>query len=184
MKRAEAIKTILTVLNDELVVHANGFICRESFVINDRPQNFYMIGSMGLAPSIGLGIAVNKPGRKVVIFDGDGNVLMNMGTLAQIGTLRPENFYHFVFDNEVYGSTGNQPTLTRTIELDKIARAAGYVRTYSLINSEDLRVVAEECLKIKGPVFILVKVNTECNTSIERVSHCPEEIKKRFMAVI
>ncbi len=184
MKRAEAIKTVLTVLSDELVVHANGLICRESFVINDRPQNFYMIGSMGLAASIGLGIAVSKPERKIVVFDGDGNVLMNMGTLAQIGTLCPENFYHFVFDNEVYGSTGNQPTLTNVIELEKVARASGYIKTYRAINSGELRVIAEECLKIKGPVFILVKVNTEYDKKIERVSHAPEEIKKRFMAVI
>ena len=109
---------------------------------------------------------------------------MNMGTLAQVGTLCPDNFYHFVFDIEVYGSTGNQPTLTKTIKLDKIARAAGYVKTYSVINAEDLHVVAKECLKTKGPAFILIKVNTECNTGIERISHCPEEIKKRFMAVI
>ena len=129
MKRIEAIETILNVLNDELVILANGMICRESFITKDRLQKFYMLGSMGLAPSIGLGIAINKPNKKVVIFDGDGNLLMNLGTLTLTGSLLPENVDHFVFDTEVYGSTGDQPTLTSTINLDKIAKASGYRNT-------------------------------------------------------
>lgn len=184
MKRAEAIETILNVLDGELVIHANGMICRESFITRDRPQNFYMLGSMGLASSIGLGIAINRPNRKVIIFDGDGNLLMNMGTMALVGTLLPDNFYHFVFDNEVYGSTGNQPTLTSTIRLDRIAEACGYIKTLMVENVKELSVNAEECLKSKGPVFVLVKINRECENGIARVSHSPESIKERFMSII
>ncbi len=184
MKRIEALETVLNLLNDELVVHANGMICRESFVTKDRLQNFYMIGSMGLASSIGLGVAINKPDRKVVIFDGDGNVLMNMGALALIGTLRPENYYHFVFDNEAYGSTGNQPTLTSSVKLEDVAAACGYLKTLRVDNAEDLRVETEKCLKLKGPVFILVKINRESDKKIARVSHTPEAIKERFMSTM
>ena len=84
------------------VVHANGFICRESFALIDRKANFYMIGSMGLASSIGLGVAMNKPEKKVIIIDGDGNVFMAVGTLAMIAAEAPENLIHVGIDNEVY----------------------------------------------------------------------------------
>lgn len=184
MKRIEAIKTILDVLDDELVIHSNGFICRESFVTKDRPQNFYMIGSMGLACSIGLGVAINKPGKKVIVFDGDGSVLMSSGTLALTGTLQPENFYHFVFDNEVYGSTGNQPSLTSKINLDDIAKSSGYLNTFRVKEIEELKSITKKVLKLKGPVFVLVKINKECDHGIARVSHTPESIKTRFMAAI
>ena len=99
MNYTEAITTITELLEDQLVICANGLISRETFTIDDRIENFYMIGSMGLASSIGLGIALSKPSRKVVIFDGDGNLLMNLGTLAMVGALQPRNFLHIVFDN-------------------------------------------------------------------------------------
>ena len=125
MKLATALGAIVPLLRDELVVHANGFISRESFNIEDRLGNFYMIGSMGLASSIALGVALNKPERRVVVFDGDGNVLMNLGSLAMISALQPRNFVHVVYDNEAYGSTGNQRTVSGQVPLDEIAREIG-----------------------------------------------------------
>mgnify|MGYP000675218840 FL=1 len=102
MKGAEAFQELIPLIRDEPVVHANGFICRESFAQKDREANFYMIGSMGLASSIGLGVALCKPDKKVIIIDGDGNVLMAMGTLAMIAAEAPKNLIHVVIDNEVY----------------------------------------------------------------------------------
>jgi thiamine pyrophosphate-dependent acetolactate synthase large subunit-like protein len=125
MKLAEALGVVIPLLQDELVVHANGFISRESFNLEDRLGNFYMIGSMGLASSIGLGVAMNRPERRVVVFDGDGNVLMNMGSLALIGATQPQNFVHIVFDNEAYGSTGNQRSISAQVALEDIARSSG-----------------------------------------------------------
>ena len=84
MKGTEAVEAVMSLIKDEPVVHANGYICRESFRRGDRKANFYMIGSMGLASSIGLGVALTQPEKKVVVLDGDGNVLMAMGTLAMI----------------------------------------------------------------------------------------------------
>jgi len=124
--RGRAAGAVLELLTDELVVVCNGFLSREVFALRDRPENFYMIGSMGQAPAIGLGLALAQPRRKVVVLDGDGNVLMALGTLATVGALAPKNFVHIVFDNEVYGSTGNQPTLSRTVRLEQMAKAAGY----------------------------------------------------------
>jgi thiamine pyrophosphate-dependent acetolactate synthase large subunit-like protein len=90
MNRLQAIKTVIDNLGgDELIVHANGAISRESIFCKDRKENFYLLGSMGLPASVGLGIAINRPERKVIILDGDGNVLMGFGNLALIGALKP-----------------------------------------------------------------------------------------------
>src|SRR5262249_56308953 len=107
LPRRAALGAAFKPLGREPVIHANGYICRESFSLGDRPQNFYMIGSMGLASAIGLGLVLARPRGHAVVFDGDGNLLMNLGILAQVGARRPAKLVHCVFDNEVYGSTGN-----------------------------------------------------------------------------
>src|SRR5258705_7504296 len=99
--RAMAMAALLELLTDQPVIICNGFPSREAYKIADRPTHFYMIGSMGSAGAIGLGVALAKPKKQVVIFDGDGNVLMGLGTLATVGALKPKNFIHVVFDNEV-----------------------------------------------------------------------------------
>ncbi len=114
----EAAKCFTDLLTDELVVHCNGFISRISHHLRDRAANFYMIGSMGLASSIGLGLAMAQPGRRVVVFDGDGNVLMNLGALGSIATLAPVNLLHVVFDNEQYGSTGGQCCISAKVAIE------------------------------------------------------------------
>src|SRR5206468_322527 len=126
ISRMTAIKATVTALGDELLVCANGYPSREACAIADRPQNFYMIGSMGLAGPIGLGVALGRPDRRTVVLDGDGNVLMSLGALTNVAALAPRNFIHCVFDNEVYGSTGNQASPSRHARLDAIAAAAGY----------------------------------------------------------
>src|SRR5438552_1715069 len=124
--RSRAIEAVLELLTDELVVVCNGFPSREVYALRDRPENFYMIGSMGLAPAIGLGVALAQSRRRVVVLDGDGNVSMALGTLATVGALKPRNSVHIVFDNEVYVSTGNQPTPSQTVRLEQVAKAVGY----------------------------------------------------------
>jgi len=126
MKRFEAIQEIVRCLDgDELVVSSNGMISRELFTIADAPRNFYMIGSMGLASSIGLGLALSLPARQIVVIEGDGNVLMNLGSAATIDHLGPANLIQVVLDNEAHDSTGGQPTVSHTMRLEEVARAAG-----------------------------------------------------------
>ena len=103
------------------MIHANGYICRESFSLGDRPENFYMIGSMGLASAIGLGLTLARDTTPTVVFDGDGNLLMNLGVLPLVAALGPRRFVHVVFDNEVYGSTGGQRSISGETRLDRIA---------------------------------------------------------------
>lgn len=181
--RAQAMTALLELLTDQPVIVCNGFPSREAHKIADRPTHFYMIGSMGNAAAIGLGVALAKPAKQVIVFDGDGNVLMGMGTLATVGALRPKNFIHVVFDNEVYGTTGNQPTISNVVPLEKVAKAAGYARVERVLDREDLVFEFKDLLKQDGPSMLLVKVN-EFVEDAGRVQHEPAAITARFMKAI
>ena len=181
--RAQAMAAILELLNDEPVIICNGFPSREAFKIADRPTHFYMIGSMGVAAAIGLGVALSKPAKRVVVFDGDGNVLMGMGTLATVGSLQPRNFIHVVFDNEVYGSTGNQPTISNVVRLEQVAKAAGYANVERVREREDIVYEFKDLLKRDGPSMLLIKVN-ELAEDAGRVLLEPPEITQRFMKAV
>ena len=122
MKRREAIKIILQSLNEkDAALFTTGMISREAFDIRDRKSNFYMLGSMGLVSSVGLGLAQNMR-RKVFVFDGDGSTLMDMGAMAVVGAQRPSNLVHIVLDNESYQSTGAQRTMSSSGTAHTIAR--------------------------------------------------------------
>ena len=182
MTRLEAIKLIVDCISDEdILVHANGAISRESFFCKDRKTNFYLIGSMGLASSVGLGIAICKTDHKVIVLDGDGNILMGLGNLPLIGALKPKNFIHIVLDNEVYGTTGNQPTISPEINLGEIARAAGY-RTSQLVNrTTDIQTIFQDKYSQTGPHFIHIKVNQKINRLCPRIPYTAKQIRDRFI---
>jgi len=185
VKLVEALSVLVPLLRDELVVHANGFISRESFNLSDRPGNFYMIGSMGLASSIALGVALNRPERRVIIFDGDGNMLMNLGSVALIGATQPANLLHVVFDNEAYGSTGNQRTISAQVALEEIARSSSYKRVQRVDTTAALHSIAQDLLVQPGPSFLLIKIEPDREErKIGRITHEPPQIAARFMAAI
>ena len=185
MKQIEAIEAIIKALDDDqLVVHATGMISRESFTIRDRGANFYMIGSMGLNSAIGLGLAINRPERIVVVLDGDGSVLMNMGTLASIGELAPNNLVHIVLDNESYASTGGQRSISDTVALDRVAAAVGYKYVKRVDAAADLVAELERLWTRPRPAFLLAKVKAGDEADIPRVSLTPPEIRRRFMRAI
>ena len=175
ISRAQAMAALLELLTDQPVIVCNGFPSREAQKIADRPTHFYMIGS--------LGVALAKPNKQVVTFDGDGNVLMGMGTLATVGALKPKNFIHVVFDNEVYGTTGNQPTISNVVPLEKVAKAAGYVNTVRVLDRDDLVYEFKDLLKKDGPSMLLIKVN-EFQEEAERILLDPPDLTKRFMNAI
>jgi sulfopyruvate decarboxylase subunit beta len=189
ISRLEALRAALAVVGDAPVVHANGFICRESFSLGDRRQNFYMIGSMGLASAIGLGVALAQPDWPAVVFDGDGNLLMNLGILPMIGGGpvmgggRPANFVHVVFDNDVYGSTGNQASPSRHARLDAIAAASGYRYTAAVTEAGAVGDAVAAALAGGGPAFVLAKVTAE-EQPAPRIPYPPEEIRDRFRGAL
>ena len=183
ISRLAALAAARKPIGGEPIVHANGYICRESFAVGDRPQNFYMIGSMGLASAIGLGLALAAPGRATVVFDGDGNLLMSLGILAMVGGLQPERFLHVVFDNEVYGSTGNQASPSRGVRLDAVAAAAGYRRAVGVTAASDVEAAVRDALADGGPQLVLAKVTAE-EADVPRIPYTPAEIRDRFRASV
>jgi len=177
MIRKEAVKIIAKKTGKNPIVSANGFMSRDLFEVHDKESNFYMIGSMGLSSSIGLGIALKNPKKKIFVFDGDGNILMNLGSLVTIGSLKPKNLIHVVFDNESHESTGGQPTNSSKINLEKIAKNANY-KTFVIKSKSKLMSVLDEIKKLHGPIFLLIKISSSKERS-KRVSWTPKEIRDR-----
>ena len=182
LSRLEAIAAARKALGREPVVHANGYMCRESFSLGDRPENFYMIGSMGLASAIGLGLALTDRRAPTVVLDGDGNLLMNLGILPLVAALRPPRFVHIVFDNEVYGSTGSQRSITAHVRLDRMAEAAGYRTVAAVTEAPAITEAVRRALESEGPHFVLAKVTAE-EASVPRIPYTPHELRDRFRAI-
>lgn len=180
MIRKQAIKIIAKRISSEPIVAANGYISRDLFEAFDNESNFYMIGSMGLASSIGLGISLKKPQRRIFVFDGDGNILMNLGSLTTIGTLQPKNFVHIVFDNSSHDSTGGQPTNTKKINIEKLAKSANYNQIFKTSSATKLSKIIDKIMDLSGPIMILVKVQKSKKVS-KRVGIKPPIIRDRFM---
>ena len=179
--RVQAIEGVLEHIGDnDLVVSTTGMISREVFATRDRPGNFYMIGSMGLASSLGLGLALLCPTRRVVVLEGDGSALMSLGALALIASEAPENLLHIVLDNEAYESTGGQPSITSSVRIADVGRAVGY-RSADLVRDLDgIRSALSEYSGSAGPRLLLIKVGIAPVEGIARVSHSPTEIRERF----
>ena len=183
--RYRAIETVLGhVAEEDLVLTTTGMVSREAFAVRDRPGTFYMIGSMGLLSSLGLGLALLDPWRRVFVLEGDGSALMSLGTLALIGAEAPRNLVHVVLDNEAYESTGGQPSISARVSLAEVARASGYG---SVAQAEDGPALEEALAALgrgAGPHFLLVKVGIAPVKGIPRVTLSPAEIRDRFRAHI
>ena len=168
-------------IGNQPIISANGFISRDLFEVCDKNSNFYMIGSMGLASSIGLGVALKNPRKSVFIFDGDGNILMNLGSLTTIASQKPKNLIHVVFDNSVHESTGGQPTNSNFVNIEKIAKACNYNHTFMVRTENNLLKILDEIKKLKGPIMIVVKIQQSKGEKSKRVNILPVDIKERFM---
>ena len=179
--RYEAIETILGYVSaDDLVLSTTGMISREVFTTRDRPGNFYMIGSMGLLSSFGLGLALLDTQRRVFVLEGDGSALMSLGALPLIAAERAGNLVHIVLDNEAYESTGAQPSISSKVDLGDVAQSCGYARIARVDGTEELDQALLECAQGEGPFLILVKVGIAPIEGIPRVSHSPTDIRDRF----
>jgi len=181
LRRIDAIRILMEYIKDEIVVCNIGFPSKELYHIKDRPENFYMLGSMGLCSSIGLGLALSL-NKKVIAIEGDGSLLMNLGALSTIGYTQPDNFILYVIDNSVYGSTGNQRTHTESTSLCGIARACG-IDAVEVFQEDDLRRVIEESLNDSKSKVIVVKAEPY-NEKVENIPLHPMYIKFRFMESI
>ena len=181
IERYKAIEKILEhVSASDLVLSTTGMISREVFLTKDRPQNFYMIGSMGLLSSFGLGLALLTPQQRVFVLEGDGSALMSLGTVPLIATEQPSNLVHIVLDNESYESTGAQPSISSKVDLGNVAESCGYRHVARVHEVEGLQRALFECDTAHGPHMILVKADIAPVKDIPRVSHSPTDIRDRF----
>ncbi len=178
MARYEAIKDIMEQVDEELVICNIGFPSRELYEIDDRSKNFYMIGSMGLASSIGLGLALAKPSKNIVVIDGDGSLLMNMGSLVTVFANNPSNLTWIVIDNGAYGSTGNQDTYAQMIDLVDVAKGVGFKNSYDFndINLKDV-------MHNENASFVVYRTEAG-NSKAPIIDLDPITIKERFMKSI
>jgi len=159
MKRLDALRAIYSQLEDRVVVTIMGAVAAELQSIGHRPNFFYLQHAMGLASSMGLGIALTRPDRQVVVFDGDGSVLMNLGGLTTLARYRPPNLVHVVFDNESLLSVGGFPTATSTgSDLAAIAAAAGVPRTATVQTLDEFRRAFDEAIAAHDLTTIVAKV--------------------------
>lgn len=184
LTRLEASRIVVRGLGEgEPVVASLGHPSYDLYTAGDRPANLYTWGSMGLASSIGLGLALARPDRRVTVLDGDGSLLMNLGSLATIAALRPANLVLVVWDNERYGTTGGQPSATATVtDLAAVARGAGVERVVLVRTSGDLEAALAASQREPGPWVIVTKV-AESAPPAKPPLDCVF-IKQRFMAAL
>ncbi|HYK85328.1 MAG TPA: thiamine pyrophosphate-dependent enzyme [Ktedonobacteraceae bacterium] len=159
MLRADALQAIYPELQERIVVTIMGAVAAELYTLGHRPQFFYLEHAMGLASSMGLGIALALPEQKVIVLDGDGSLLMNLGTLSTMARYRPHNLLHIVFDNESLLSVGGFPTATSTgTDLAGIARSSGIPSVMEAHTPADLKQAVENALASNTLTTIISKV--------------------------
>lgn len=159
MQRIEALQAIYPALERRVVVTIMGAVAAELQSLGHRPNFFYLQHAMGLASSMGLGIALAMPEQKVIVIDGDGSLLMNLGTLSTMARYRPSNLLHIVFDNESLLSVGGFPTATSTgTDLAGIARSSGIPRVMEAHTPEALKDAVEDALASNTLTTIISKV--------------------------
>jgi thiamine pyrophosphate-dependent acetolactate synthase large subunit-like protein len=167
----------------ETVVFANGFLSREGWALRPGAPDFPMIGSMGLAPSIALGLAVQAPGRPVMVVDGDGNLLMGMSALPAIGALGEEiSLIHAVLDDASYASTGSQPTISARVDFPAQALACGYASAWAPTTEEGITSTVRRCRELPGAHLIHIRMQTKGQPPAARVEATPLEITARVRA--
>src|SRR3989344_508438 len=187
MLREEALTLIADELGaNDVVISTTGKTSRELFEYREfrnegHGKDFLNVGGMGGAGSQALEIALQKPNRKVFVFDGDGALLMHAGILATIGYYKPKNFFHIVFDNESHESTGGQPTVSKGLDFSKIAKSCGYKNTCQIKTRNELMIKLRDIQKENGPQMMVIKVRRGSRNNLGRPTTTPIENKEKFI---
>ncbi|HEX4712222.1 phosphonopyruvate decarboxylase [Phenylobacterium sp.] len=177
--RADALQAIQrAVAPEDIVIATTGYTGRELYACDDRPNQLYVVGSMGCASSIGLGMAWARPDRRVVVIDGDGAMLMRLGALATLAYERPANLVHVLLDNEAHESTGGQSTVSHSMDLAGVAVSCGYPSVARIAASEELETLLKD--RTPGLRFISLKTRHGVPADLPRPTVTPREVARRI----
>ncbi len=182
-QRTEMLAAVQTAVGMETIVIATtGYTGRELYALEDRPGQLYMVGSMGCAASLGLGVALARPDRRVVVLDGDGALLMRLGALAMLGNERPPNLVHVLFDNGMHESTGGQTTLSAGVDFCALASACGYP---SVVTASEPDALGAQLATPVGQLrFIYAPIRPGVPEGLPRPIITPVEVAERLRAHI
>lgn len=181
MNRFDVTKRLVGKLaHEEAVIGGIGNTNFDLWAAEHRAQNFYMLGSMGLAVPIALGVALAQPQRRVIALEGDGSLLMQLGTLATVAMLAPKNLIIIVMDNAIYQITGSQPTATAfKADFAAIARGAGIAQSSWAADEADFELLVDHALTADGPWFIALRIDGK--PAVATTERDPPLIRDRFM---
>ncbi len=188
LTREEAIRVIVEALDEsDVVVSTTGMTSRELYEIRDaqgagHARDFLVVGSMGHASQIALGIACRRPERRVVCLDGDGAAIMHTGNMAIVGQVAPPNFVHIILDNAAHDSVGGQPTASPNVHFARLADAVGYKHAREAAGEAELRQAVTELKGTAGPSLVWVKVRRGARADLGRPKTTPVENKQALMA--
>ncbi len=186
MRREDVIRRITDIADGDIIVSTTGKTSRELFEIREQKgqshkYDFLTVGSMGHSSSVALGIALNKPNTRVWCIDGDGAVLMHMGSMAVIADKSPKNYIHVVINNCAHESVGGMPTSAHSINLVQIALGCGYKAAYQAVNTDELDKVLRDVKNTDGPIFIEIKCAIGSRDNLGRPTTTPAQNKAVFM---
>lgn len=184
ISREEAIKHIIAISKTDKIISTTGKASRELFEArkeDEHQYDFLTVGSMGHSSSIALGVAINKPNKKIWCIDGDGAALMHMGSLATIGSINPNNFIHILINNNAHESVGGMPTVANKINFIDIAKACGYKNIVSVDNYQELDNALNNAKKTNVLSFIEIKCTIGAREDLGRPTLSAKENKNNFM---
>ena len=187
LSREDALKIVVNHLDEhDIVVSTTGKLSRELFEYREilgqgHAKDFLTVGSMGHASSIALGIALEKKGRNVFCFDGDGAFIMHMGAISSVGDLSPVNYKHIIFNNGVHESVGGQPTVAFKLDIPVIAKACGYKHVFVAKTEMEVLKDLTEMKGLEGPVLLEICVKIDSRENLGRPTTSPIENKNDFM---
>jgi len=180
LTRQEAVRSVVdhTPESETVVVATTGYTGRELFAVADRPNQLYMVGSMGCVASFALGLSLALPEKRIVVLDGDGAALMRMGNFATVGAYAGSNFLHVLLDNAVHESTGGQSTVSSSMSFAAVAAACGYTDTREEVSRGKLENFLQAA---QGPALLQLRIRTGIPEGLPRPSMSPLEVRQRLM---
>lgn len=185
MSREDAITRLLELFGKEMIISTTGKTSREVYEIrsssNQTVADFLTVGGMGHTSSIALGACLARTDRKVVCLDGDGSLIMHMGSSAIIGQSKPENLIHILINNSAHESVGGQPTAANEIDFKMLAESLGYEAYFEADSADGIKNAHQKIISSKGPIFFHIKVKVGSRPDLGRPDSSPEENKVNFM---